>query len=171
MGFGLKREPPLVNLFDVGDRGHGGGKLDFEKLAADFGRKKTGWSVPEAYLGLLIATAMADGNYHPEEQQEVLKLGRRSRVLNELSVQDLAAANDIVNERLQARPEALREACQTIPEDMRLSLFGHCVGIAIADGELHKAEALFLERLVEDLGLDTSDARQVLEVVLLIARY
>ncbi|MEN0063488.1 MAG: tellurite resistance TerB family protein [Myxococcota bacterium] len=168
MAFGLKKETPFMNLFAIEG---GKGKFDVEKLAQGFARRNTGWSIPEAYLGLVVATAMADGVYHREEQEEVLKLGRRSRVLAEMSIEQLAATNDIVNERFKTHPNALREACETLPDEMRLAVFGHCVEIALADGELHKSEAIFLENLVSIMALDPREAEQVAEVFILTAKY
>jgi len=171
MGFGARsKESPLINLFSVDGRSHDV-KLDFERLAAGYVRQPTGWSIPEAYLGLLVATALADRVYHEEEQAEVLVISRRSRVLSELSMEELAAANDAVNERFEARPSALREACETLPLEMRLSVFGHCVEVALADGELHKSEAQHLKDLVGLMDLVHHEAEQLVEALLITSRY
>lgn len=164
MAFGTSNN--LVNLFNVGQRS----AFDVEKLAEGFRKRNTGWSIPEAYLGLLVATAICDGNWHEEEQAEVVTLARRSPVLCKLSMDELAAVNDNVNQRLNRR-EALREACDTLPEDMVRSLFAHCVQVAVADGELVRAEAQFLETLVPLMSLDPEEATRILEVILVAARY
>lgn len=145
--------------------------FNVDRLADRFRHRNTGWTIPEAYLGVLISSAVADGSFHTEEQQEIMKLARRSRALGSLSPTDLAAANDRVNQRIQANPDALKEACGTLPADMCLPVFAHCVDIVLSDGELMPAEAKFLEELVPLLDIDADSARRVMEVLLLKAQY
>jgi tellurite resistance protein len=145
--------------------------FDVEKLADRFRYRNTGWTIPEAYLCVLISAAMADGNFNPEEQQEIMTLARRSRALAALSPSDLATANNTVNERMASRPEALKEACETLPGDMCLSVFAHCVDIILSDGELLGPEAAFLEKLMPLLSIERDSARRVMEVLLLKAQY
>lgn len=171
MGFGARsKESPLINLFSVDGRSHDV-KLDFERLAAGYVRQPTGWSIPEAYLGILVSAAVADGSFHVEEQQQIMSLARRSRALSTLAPNELAAANERVNERLQSRPEALKEMCDTLPADMCLPVYAHCVDIILSDGELQTSEAQFLERMVPMLDIDSESARRVMEVLLLKASY
>jgi len=169
MAFGMHRETPLVNLFANNGRSRRG-KLDFQSMADGF-VGKTDWTIHEAYLGVLVSTALADRTYHDEEQAEILRLGRRSRVLSQLSVPELAAANDKVNERFEKRPDALREACQALPREMRPSVFGHCVEIALSDGELHPSEIEHLQELVQLMDLDHDQAHNIVDVLLLTNRY
>lgn len=145
--------------------------FDVEKLADRFRHRNTGWTIPEAYLGVLISAAMADGSFNTEEQQTIMTLARRSRALSALSPAALAQANDTVNERIHSRPEALKEACGTLPGDMVLPVFAHCVDIVLSDGELLKPEAEFLDRLRTMLDIDEENARRVMEVLLLKAQY
>ncbi len=166
---GLNGESPFLNLFTL--EGQNGNRLDMEKLAANWSVPKTGWSVPEAYLGLLLATAFSDGGYTKEEQEEVLRVAKRSPVLSRLSMQDLAEANNAVTERFRSHPEAVRECCETLPDEMKLAVLGHCVEIATADGQLHRSEMTTIERIVEHLGVDTKKATHVVEHVLMMARY
>lgn len=169
-GVGGNNATPFVNLFDMAGNRRSA-TLDVEKLAAGWSRKRTGWSLHEAYLGLLVGTALVDGRYHEEEQQQVLTLARRSPVLSELSGKDLHGVNEEVNRRMGTHTEWMREACETIPDDMKLSVFGHCVEIALAKGEIDRSEAGYIERLVDLMQLDPNDARRIVETLLLIARY
>ncbi len=145
--------------------------FNVEQLADRFRHRNTGWAIPEAYLAILVSAAVADGGFHVEEQQEIMALARRSRALASLTPADLAKANETVNERLQTRPEALREACETLPADMCLPVYAHCVDIVLSDGELQRSEAQFLERLVPMLDIDAESAKRVMEVLLLKAQY
>ncbi|MBX2797508.1 MAG: TerB family tellurite resistance protein [Myxococcales bacterium] len=161
---------PLPNLFGSLRPGPVA-PFDVQQLAKDFHRTQTDWSVPEAYLAILVAAAMADGKFHEEEQQEIHQIARRSRVLNSLSMNELAAANDTANERLKSRPDALKQACDTLARDMLPSVFAHAVEVVLADGELHKSEAEFLEGLVPMMHLDHDEAKRTVEVLLTKARF
>lgn len=141
--------------------------LDLEKLKQQFSQHRaTDWSVPEAFLCLLISAAMADGNLAPEEQMELHALARRSRALKSVAPNLLATTNASVNKRLSTRPNALREACDTLPTDMRLPVFAHCVDIVLADGALLPIEADFLNRIMGFMAIDAGDGKRVMEVML-----
>jgi uncharacterized tellurite resistance protein B-like protein len=145
--------------------------FDVDKLASKFRYKNTGWSIPEAYLCLLFAAAMADGSYGGPEGETIRQAVGRSRAMTALTPQDLATANNVVNERLQKNPQALEEACQTLPAEMCLPVFAHCVEIILSDGQLLKPEADFLQKLIGLLDIEADNARRVMEVLLLKAQY
>jgi uncharacterized tellurite resistance protein B-like protein len=146
--------------------------LDIKKLAEQYAHPHaTDWTIPEAYLCLLVSAAYADGELAPEEHEELIALAHRARTLRSLSRNDLAAANDTVNDRLRNRPDALQEACDALPNEIRLSVFAQCVEIVVADGELMKSEADFLETLLPMLDIDTDVARRIMEVMLIKNRF
>lgn len=145
--------------------------FDVEKLADKFRHRNTGWTIPEAYLAVLIHAALADGTLDAEESGSITTIARRSRALSALSPADLAAANNTVNERMKNRPEALKEACQTLPADMVMSVFAHCVEIILSDGQLLRQEAEFLQKLAPLLDIDEANARRIMEVLLIKAQY
>tara|TARA_R110001599_G_scaffold39343_10_gene120231 strand:- start:1742 stop:2263 length:522 start_codon:yes stop_codon:yes gene_type:complete len=144
--------------------------LDLDELARDF-QTSTDWNIPEAYMALILSAAFSDGELAPEERQEIAALVMRSRTMKRLDQSELAKVNATVNERLQSRPDGLKEACNSLPSDMRLSVFAHCVDIVLADGELRQSEADFLNKITSLLRLDADKAKQVLTVVMLKNRY
>jgi uncharacterized tellurite resistance protein B-like protein len=146
-------------------------QFDLEKLSDKFRHRNTGWTIPEAFLCVLISAAMADGNLNPQEAQTIQLLAGRSRALSSLSPGDLANANNAVNERMNNRPNALEEACSTLPADMCLPVFAHCVDIVLSDGELLSNEAQWLQNLIPLLDLNPEEARRVMEVLLLKGQY
>lgn len=129
------------------------------------------WSIPEAYMAIILSAAFADGELAAEERQEIAALVMRSRTMKRLDQSELAKVNAIVNERLQSRPEGLKEACSSLPSDMRLSVFAHCVDIVLADGELRQAEADFLNNVTSLMRLDADKAKQIMGVVMVKNRY
>lgn len=145
--------------------------FDLDRLSDKFKYRNTGWTIPEAILCVLFSAAMADGSFSEEENVQIQSIARRSRALRSMSPQDLAAANNTVNQRLQQNPNSLTEACQTLPADMCLPYFAHCVDIILSDGELVKAESQFLDQLIPMLDVDEAHARRVMEVLFLKAQY
>ncbi|MDZ4759555.1 MAG: TerB family tellurite resistance protein [Alphaproteobacteria bacterium] len=145
--------------------------FDVDKLADRFRHRNTGWSIPEAFLGILYFAASADGNFDAKEVETIKSVVTRSRAMTALSPQDLAKADASVNERMKSRPNALQEACETLSPDMCLPVFAHCVDIILSDGQLLKPEADFLQALAKMLDIDPDNARRVMEVLLLKAQY
>jgi uncharacterized tellurite resistance protein B-like protein len=83
----------------------------------------------------------------------------------------LAQANAVIQKRLAERKNGLDEACAALPADMRLSVFGHCVDLILADGNLVQLEADFLNRITGLLELKPDEARQIMEVLLIKNRF
>lgn len=145
--------------------------FDLAQLADRFRRGNTGWTIPEAFMGILVAAAFADGEMQAEERAEIMHLASRSRALQALPPAELSRINDVVNERLATRQMALQEACDTLPLDMGPAVFAHCVDIFLADGQLLPAEAAFLEELVTQLSIDATQAGQILEALIIKSQY
>jgi uncharacterized tellurite resistance protein B-like protein len=162
----------VVNIFQASPEPAQPSSFDLNKLTEQFKQQRnTDWSVPEAFLCLLLSAAAADGNVALEEQAEIYALARRSRALKSVAPNQLAAANASVNQRLKARPNGLQEACESLPMDMRLPVFAHCVDIILADGALLPVEADFLNKVMAFLGLDPNDGKRVMEVMLVKNRF
>jgi uncharacterized tellurite resistance protein B-like protein len=97
--------------------------------------------------------------------------GFGSRCLEPVDAAHLAQLNSVVSERLNHRPEGLKEACEALPFDMRPSILAHCADVLLADGALAPAEAEFLNRITKHLGLGADEARRIVEVLLIKNRY
>ncbi len=131
----------------------------------------TDWTIPQAFLCLLLSAAVADGNFSQEEKNEIQALCLRSRALKSLGANALAQANAEVAKRLKERPKGLQEACETLPADMRMPVFAHCVDIILSDGELLQPEAEFLTKVSEYMSIAKADAQRIMEVMLIKNRY
>jgi uncharacterized tellurite resistance protein B-like protein len=126
------------------------------------------WSAPEAFLCVLLAAAVCDGEFSADERDMVRVLAHRSRGLNALTAEQLDALQQIVADRLGAGMDlALEAACAALPEEIRLAAFAHALDVALSDGELTESEADLLDTLVQRLDLDTGDVRRVAEIILL----
>jgi uncharacterized tellurite resistance protein B-like protein len=126
------------------------------------------WSPPEAFLCVLLAAAVCDGEFSADERDLLRVLAHRSRGLKALTVEQLDALQGIVADRLEAGPDlAIEAACAALPDEIRLPAFAHALDIALADGGLSASEADLLDTLAEHLDLDAADVRRVAEVILL----
>ncbi len=162
----------VLNIFQSTAEPAQASTFDLDKLTQEFKQQRnTDWSVPEAFLCLLLSAAAVDGNVALEEQAEIYALARRSRALKTVNASQLAAANASVNQRLKSRPDGLQEACQSLPADMRLPVFAHRVDIILADGSLLPVEADFLNKIMAFMGIDAADGKRVMEVMLVKNRF
>ncbi len=135
------------------------------ELAAEFPGQHTDWTIPEAFLCLILSVAFADGNVSLEEQEEIRAIAHRSRTLKGMSQNELAAANKTILERRDNRPNWLDEACSALPSDMHLSVFALCLDIALADSVLLPTEAEFLQELLSRLHITEEEAQLLTKVI------
>ncbi len=131
----------------------------------------TDWSIPEAYMCILLSAVYADGQAQPEEVEYLRALVKRCRTLRSQNTNGLAQMNITVSERIKTRPDAVGEACATLPKDMHLPLFAHSIDIVLADGELAEAERKFLDMLMETMDISAADAKKTMEVIFNKNRY
>ena len=147
--------------------------FDLEKLTDKFKYRDTGWSIPEAFLGLLLMAGNADEEIADVELEAIKLIATRSRCIAALPPQEQVRANNAAVEKMSKldRDQALKEACATLPADMCLPVFAHCVDIVLADGLLDEKENAFLGKLTKALDIDDESARRVMEVLVLKATY
>lgn len=145
--------------------------FSMQELVTEFPDHPNDWSIPEAFLCLILSAAFADGRIAEQEQEEIRALSRRSRTLKNLDQNELAQVNRVVLKRRSDRPDWLAEACEALPKDMHLAVFAHCLDIALADGVLVPAEAEFLEKLIGLLSITEDEAKLITKVISLKNRF
>lgn len=145
--------------------------FSMQELVTEFPDHPNDWSIPEAFLCLILSAAFADGRIAEQEQEEIRALSRRSRTLKNLDQNELAQVNRVVLKRRADRPDWLAEACEALPKDMHLAVFAHCLDIALADGVLVPAEAEFLEKLIGLLTITEEEAKLITKVISLKNRF
>ena len=146
-------------------------KFSLQALVSEFPDHQSDWTIPEAFICLLLSAAFADGEVSAEEQEEIRAIAHRSRTLKNMDQNQLAEANRVVLQRRKDRPDWLSEACEALPREMHLSIFAHCLDITMADGALVPAEAAYLEQLVSVLGIVPGDAELITKVISMKNRY
>ncbi|MFZ4601643.1 MAG: TerB family tellurite resistance protein [Caulobacterales bacterium] len=141
-------------------------EVKVDDLFGDFRRAKaTDWTIPQAFVCLLAAAAAADNVLAAEEAAEMDALYKRSRTLKLLPPKDLMTVKSEVAYRLKDRQNAVQEACETLPDDMRLPVFAHCLDIILSDGDLVPSESDFLKRIVGFMGLDPVKVQDIVKIL------
>ncbi len=130
-----------------------------------------GWTIPEAFITILLAAVTCDGELATTEHEELLALVHRSRALKSLSTDQLSALNVKAMSRLRDQSGALADACTALPEDMRPSVFAHALDLVLADGELTTDEADFLNTIILSLKLSREDVANISDVIVLKNRF
>jgi hypothetical protein len=143
---------------------------DYESRLQAFtlGPPRMDWSVPEAFLAILIAAAQADMEITTEERDQLKGLRTRSRILKSLSPDQAKRANETATKRLQERGETgLREACDCLPHVLRLPVFTLAIDLVLADGKLTQGEREFIGKLAVSLQIEPGVERQISQVMLI----
>lgn len=137
----------------------------------DAAPKTAAWSVPAAFVTVLLAAVTCDGEMAEVEHEEILALTHRSRALQSLSAAQIAALNVQAVSRMRDESSALADACAALPDDMRPTVFAHALDLVLADGELTMEEAAFLNALIRNLKLDREIVSKIADVMVLKNRY
>jgi uncharacterized tellurite resistance protein B-like protein len=132
---------------------------------------KSEWTAPEAFLAILFAAVTCDGDLAPVEHEELMALAHRSRALKTVNPKQLAELNISIVERMRRSDTMLRDACAALPAEMRLSAFSHALDLILADGEINRAEAAFLDQLSGGLDLALSEIERIADVLIAKNRY
>ena len=68
---------------------------DIARLEQEFNENsESDWTIPEAFLCLLLEAAFSDGSIAPEEKDEIAALVKRSRTMKRLSPQQTSLSVD-----------------------------------------------------------------------------
>ncbi|HWA00322.1 MAG TPA: tellurite resistance TerB family protein [Caulobacterales bacterium] len=143
---------------------------DYEQRVQAFslGPPRLDWSVPEAFLAVLLAAAYADKEVSPEEQEQLKGLRKRSRILKALTNDQVNKANASAMQKLQQRGDAgLLEACECLPNMLRLPVFALAIDLVLADGKLTQSEREFISKIAGWLQIDKGVEWQISQVMLI----
>lgn len=124
------------------------------------------WSIPEAFMCILMMAAISDGEMSQEESDSLRGILFRSQTLRRVSQAELAQLYQSVTSKVHSRPRVLEEACNAVPLNLRPSVVAHVVDILLEDGELTAVSAAFLNKVVALLGVSTDEATTITQVIL-----
>ncbi|MDE6040910.1 MAG: tellurite resistance TerB family protein [Muribaculaceae bacterium] len=123
----------------------------------------------EAFAGIAIAMAGADGSIAESEWDGIVNYIRRLRLYDNYSGPAFDKMFDKVFRILRNEgPAALVSAAvQGLPEDLKLTAFACAVDIALADGVVEDEEKEVINQLAEALQIPEQVAIQIIEVLII----
>lgn len=123
----------------------------------------------EAFAGIAVAMAGADGSIAESEWAGIVNYIRRLRLYENYSDPAFDKMFDKVFRILRNEgPAALVDASvKGLPEDLKLTSFACAVDIALADGVVEDEEKEIINQLAEALEISEQIALQIIEVLII----
>ena len=123
----------------------------------------------EAFAGIALAMAGADGSIAESEWEGIVNYIRRLRLYDNYSGPAFDKMFDKIFRILRNEgPSALVSASVTgLPEDLKLTAFACAVDIALADGVVEEEEKQVINQLAEALQISEQIAVQIIEVLII----
>jgi uncharacterized tellurite resistance protein B-like protein len=129
------------------------------------------WTVEQAFVALLYAAALVDGEVHPDELEEITALGHRLQVFEKHS-SDADMCLDTARARLdwnRAAPfpwTAFDAACAVLAhKQLGETVFANACDIIFADRVVTHAEVDLVNRMAERLQLNPGRVDMIIEAI------
>lgn len=126
-------------------------------------------SKQEAFAGVALAMAGADGSISQSEWDGIVNYIRRLRLYDNFS----GPAFDKMFDKLfrilknQGASALVSASIGGLPEDLKLTAFACAVDIALADGVLEEEEKDIINQLAESLEIPEQTAISIIEVLII----
>lgn len=123
----------------------------------------------EAFAGIAIAMAGADGSIAQSEWDGIVNYIRRLRLYDNFS----GPAFDKMFDKLfrilknQGASALVAASVKGLPEDLKLTAFACAVDIALADGVVEEEEKQIINQLAEALAIPEDTAVSIIEVLII----
>ena len=123
----------------------------------------------EAFAGIAIALAGADGSISQSEWDGIVNYIRRLRIYDNFS----APAFDKLFDKLfkilkkDGAGALVKASVESLSDDLKLTAFACAVDIALADGVLEEEEKNIINQLAEDLQIPEQTAVSIIEVMII----
>ena len=123
----------------------------------------------EAFAGIALAMAGADGSIAESEWEGIVNYIRRLRLYDNYSGPAFDKMFDKIFRILRNEgPSALVSASVAgLPEDLKLTAFACAVDIALADGVVEEEEKQVINQLAEALQISEQIAVRIIEVLII----
>ena len=131
--------------------------------------KTEDFNAQEAFAGIAVAMAGADGSIAESEWEGIVNYIRRLRLYDNFSGPAFDKMFDKVFRVLRNEgPAALVAAsASAIPDDLKLTAFACAVDIALADGVVEDEEKEVIGQLAAALNIPEQTAIQIIEVLVI----
>lgn len=130
------------------------------------------WSTEEAFIAILYATALVDGEVHSKEWEEIRALGHRVKIFEKKTDVEVDATLEKVKgkftwDRKGEFPwSQVDGACQALTrKNLGSTVFANACDIVFADRTIEQAEVDLLNRISSKLALDTTLANSIIDVI------
>lgn len=123
----------------------------------------------EAFAGIALAMAGADGSISQSEWDGIVNYMRRLRLYDNFSGQAFEKMFDKLFRilRNQGASALVAESVKGLPEDLKLTAFACAVDIALADGVVEDEEKEIINQLAESLDIPDDTAVSIIEVLII----
>ena len=152
----------VINLFEIAETTIASSE---KQASAMLSRRGEEWTVGEACMFLLVSASLQTDMDMWQEVSSVHLIVSRSRSLRMLGSEALSRMDSALWDRVKQRGNALPDACQALPAEMRLPLFGQCVEIVLEDGDLNRTKVEYLNELALLLKLNQQDAQRMFQML------
>ncbi len=126
-------------------------------------------AVQEAFAGILLAAAAADGHIADEEAEGLWSTLSRMRMFESWSGQQFSHMMDRLVKILKRHDvDGLLDRCvNSLPNKLHETAFANACDIVLADGVVEEDEEEFLEKLQRRLDVSGDEALTIVEVMII----
>lgn len=123
----------------------------------------------EAFAGIAVALAGADGNIATSEWDGIVNYIRRLRIYDNFSGPAFDKLFDKLFTILKKDGAAalVKASAEGLSDDLKLTAFACAVDIALADGVLEEEEKAIINQLAEVLQIPVQTAVSIIEVMII----
>jgi tellurite resistance protein len=141
----------------------------FDKILGAKEAEKTTLNKEEAFAAIPLATIAADGNISEEEVLGIITALTRMKLF---ANHDAKKMNSMFNKLIgvikrQGVDALVTSSKETLPPELRETVFAVSADLALADGILEKAEKDILTKIQQTLGVPEDVAIKIIEVILI----
>ncbi len=134
-----------------------------------FGGNEGGKAVTkhEAFTGILLAAAAADGHIADEEARGLWTIIGRMKLFSNFTPDKFNRMMDVLLKILKkGGPELLIEKCvPQVPDELRETVFANACDLVLADGVVEDEERELIEKLQNELEIPGDEAMDIVRVM------
>ena len=121
----------------------------------------------EAFTGILLAAAAADGHIADEEARGLWTIIERMKLFSNFTPDKFNRMMDVLLKILKkGGPELLIEKCvPDLPDELRETAFANACDIVLADGVVEDEERELIEKLQNELEIPGDEAMEIVRVM------
>jgi tellurite resistance protein len=123
----------------------------------------------EAFTGILLAAAAADGHIAEEEAQGLWTAIERMKLFANFTPDKFHKMMDNLLKMLKkGGPDLLIDKCvPALPDELRATAFANACDLVLADGVVEPEEKAFIEKLQGRLGIPGDEAMDIVRIMVI----